>query len=99
MRRSGLRACRRAVVTRFFAIVLVILAALPFTAPFSTFDQPVSGPAHGEFVSASKLVQDEAPITALTANHVQPPAGILICLSSSGRPVDVARSGPLVLRL
>jgi hypothetical protein len=99
MTRLGVRACRRAVVTRLFAVWLVALAISPFTAPFSAIDQPISAPAHGEFISAAKLIQDEAPVTALPPDHVLSSAGVVVYLSQCSHPVDLARSGPLVLRL
>ena len=96
---SGVRAFRRAALTRVMAIWLVALAITPVTAPFSAVDQPIGGQGRGESVTASRVIPDEAPVASLTPNHIQASSGVVVYLSPSGHPVDLARSGPLVLRL
>jgi hypothetical protein len=90
---------RRAPLVRICAFCLVALAVSPFTAPFSTFDQPIVSPTHDESVSASKTLQDTTPIAFTSSSSEIASPCITFQAAALSHFVDSARICPLVLRL
>ena len=80
-------------------MALVVLVVSPFTAPFSTIDQPMADPVHRECISASKTLQSEASVTPIVTAQLlsltQTPVGV----PAGGHVVDIPRLCQLVLRL
>jgi hypothetical protein len=97
----SVRRFRRSTTLRLTTLLMLVLVATPFTAPFLTFDLgPLAGksPIHVELVSAEKKAHDSATdlvshtFTLLIVAVVIPPRPV------AGR-VELLESPQLVLRI
>jgi hypothetical protein len=86
-------------IVRFFAVLFVTLAVLPFTQPFSTFAAWDLYDVGGHKIAASKEVQEVATIEGILF-RLPPDAGRSESIACEARhPVDARKSAPLVLRI
>lgn len=91
---------RRATISKLFALLLVVLVALPFTAPFASFS-PADVAGEGAEGAASLAKTSEKA----TASCFVDPVVASVRSSSApempvyGRPGDVSQILPAVLRL
>ena len=86
---------------RVLALLLITLAASPFTAPFSTCDLTVVDGLHhaSESISAAKAVQEESAIPSLGAATVTVRAIETLHLRAAVFYSYVSQPKQLVLRL
>jgi hypothetical protein len=91
---------RRGECARAVLVTLVLLAASPFHAPFSSFDQGQHGHAHAQAASAQKSVQQQTatdlPSLDLSATPFERAAGKPV---AAVRGVSGLRTLRLILRL
>jgi hypothetical protein len=93
---------RRAVISKLFAVLLVVLAMAPFTAPFSTFDLAelsADGSDHPGPPSDHKTVQDKS--TAHVTLRLEVPSSSSLGFDAPGfiLHADSARHSPIALRI
>jgi hypothetical protein len=105
MQRNVMTAVRRAAVSRLCAAGLLVLAALPCTAPFSTLDLAApasSAPVHEGALGKTKLPSEWSPVivdSASSAPAGRTNAGHRVSPATAPRPFDGRPGNRPILRL
>jgi hypothetical protein len=88
-------------IARASAVVLIVLAASPFTAPFSTCDLAAVNPVHqgSDTLSAAKISQDTTVIAFQPSSLVADSRAMVLQRFSSAATIEVQQTPSFVLRL
>ena len=91
----------RKIGARALAILLIVLAVSPFTAPFAVCDLAVAAPVHqdSDSMSAAKILQDTTAVAFQPAGAVRLVGSLLVQPSSVSVAADAGRGCSPVLRL
>jgi hypothetical protein len=86
---------------KLFAVILITLAVLPFTAPFATCDLAVADAIHqaSDFVSAAKVTQHVVAIPSPGSRSVSVEGAERLHIRSAVFFSNVGDARSLVLRL
>ena len=90
---------RRTIVSRFFAALIIVLAASPITAPFATFSTAELSGEPSPLLSSSKTIEQNSLVSA-TGPNISPAVFCRMFVASLVNDLpSVPASRPVVLRL
>jgi hypothetical protein len=87
------------ILSRFFAVLLVVLTVSPVTAPFAAFDLTALASEDGHTTADSKILKETTTVAALIDASIPLQVVIVVFASASAGVVHSCLAAPPILRL
>jgi hypothetical protein len=87
------------ILSRFFAVLLVVLTVSPVTAPFAACDLTALASEEGHATADSKILKETTTVAAFVDASIRLDDGTVVFVSSSARVARPCQAAPAILRL
>src|SRR5207249_4352156 len=96
---EGAAAVAMRFLSRFFAVLLIVLAVSPVTAPFVAFDLTALASEDGHTTADSKILKETTTVAAFIDASMPLEDGIIVFASASAGVAHSCLAAPPILRL
>jgi hypothetical protein len=87
------------ILSRFFAVLLVVLAVSPVTAPFASCDLTALATEEGQTTADSKILKETTTVAAFVDASILLEDGPAVDASAGARVARPCQAAPPILRL